>query len=51
MATVYPTTEEEMAKINGVGMGKIIKFGKPFLALIQEEIGISAKVARSIEVA
>lgn len=36
MATVYPTTEEEMAKINGVGMGKIIKFGKPFLALIQE---------------
>ena len=25
-----------MAKINGVGMGKITKFGKPFLELIQE---------------
>jgi len=36
MATVYPTTKEELAKINGVGMGKITKFGQPFLDLIQE---------------
>ncbi len=35
MATVYPTTNEELARINGVGMGKIAKFGKPFLELIQ----------------
>jgi ATP-dependent DNA helicase RecQ len=34
MATVYPTSAEELAKINGVGMGKITKFGKPFLDLI-----------------
>ncbi len=36
MATVYPTTKEELAKINGVGMGKIVKFGKPFLDAIQQ---------------
>ena len=38
MATVYPTTKEELSKINGVGMGKIAKFGKPFLELIQEYV-------------
>lgn len=38
MATVYPTTKEDMAKITGVGMGKIGKFGKPFLELIQEYV-------------
>ena len=38
MATVYPTNKEELAKINGVGMGKITKFGKPFLELIQEYV-------------
>jgi ATP-dependent DNA helicase RecQ len=38
MATVYPTTKEELSKINGVGMGKIVKFGKPFLELIQEYV-------------
>ncbi|MCK5700465.1 MAG: HRDC domain-containing protein, partial [Cyclobacteriaceae bacterium] len=38
MATVYPTTKEELAIINGVGMGKISKFGKPFLELIQEYV-------------
>jgi ATP-dependent DNA helicase RecQ len=38
MATVYPTTIEELAKVNGVGMGKISKFGKPFLELIQEYV-------------
>ncbi len=34
MATTYPTTKEDMANINGVGMGKVVKFGKPFLDLI-----------------
>jgi ATP-dependent DNA helicase RecQ len=34
MATTYPTTQEEMAQINGVGMGKVIKFGKQFLDAI-----------------
>lgn len=34
MATVYPTTREELAQINGVGMGKVAKFGAPFLKLI-----------------
>ncbi|HEX8545908.1 MAG TPA: RecQ family ATP-dependent DNA helicase, partial [Cytophagaceae bacterium] len=34
MATTYPTTKEELSHINGVGMGKVAKFGKPFLDLI-----------------
>lgn len=34
MATVYPTTREELAQINGVGMGKVAKFGAPFLKVI-----------------
>ncbi|MBS9522823.1 DNA helicase RecQ [Litoribacter ruber] len=34
MATLYPTTREELAQINGVGMGKVTKFGAPFLKLI-----------------
>ena len=38
MATVYPTTKEELSTINGVGMGKITKFGNPFLELIQEYV-------------
>jgi len=38
MATVYPTSNEELARINGVGMGKIAKFGKPFLELIQNYV-------------
>lgn len=38
MATTYPTTEEEMAQINGVGMGKVKKFGKEFLDLINEYV-------------
>jgi ATP-dependent DNA helicase RecQ len=38
MATVYPTSAEELAKINGVGMGKITKFGKPFLDLIEKYV-------------
>ncbi len=34
MATTYPTTQEEMSQINGVGMGKVVKFGKQFLDAI-----------------
>ncbi|CAG5074267.1 ATP-dependent DNA helicase RecQ [Dyadobacter sp. CECT 9623] len=34
MATTYPTTQQEMAQINGVGMGKVQKFGRQFIDLI-----------------
>ncbi len=35
MATTYPTTKEELASVNGVGMGKVQKFGKNFLEVIK----------------
>jgi ATP-dependent DNA helicase RecQ len=38
MATLYPTTREELAQINGVGMGKVTKFGAPFLKLISNYV-------------
>ena len=38
MATTYPTTKEEMAAVNGVGLGKVKKFGKPFMELIKEYV-------------
>jgi hypothetical protein len=38
MATTYPTTKEELAQINGVGMGKVVKFGMPFLTAIQKYV-------------
>lgn len=38
MATTYPTTKEDLAAINGVGMGKVMKFGKPFLDLINKYV-------------
>lgn len=49
MATVYPTTKEELAQINGVGMGKVAKFGIPFLKVIsayveENEIETAAEV-------
>ncbi|MDE3253063.1 MAG: DNA helicase RecQ, partial [Bacteroidota bacterium] len=34
MATIYPTTLEEMEKCQGVSKGKSIKYGKPFVELI-----------------
>ncbi|MFY8198956.1 MAG: HRDC domain-containing protein, partial [Bacteroidia bacterium] len=34
MATMYPTTLAEMQQIVGVGPGKALKFGKPFVELI-----------------
>lgn len=38
MATTYPTTREEMAQINGVGMGKVQKFGRQFIDLIAKYV-------------
>ncbi|WP_025765065.1 DNA helicase RecQ [Dyadobacter tibetensis] len=38
MATTYPTTQQEMAQINGVGMGKVQKFGKQFIELIKNYV-------------
>jgi ATP-dependent DNA helicase RecQ len=38
MATTYPTTKEEMASVNGVGMGKVNKFGDEFLEAIQDYV-------------
>ncbi len=38
MATTYPTTNEELAAINGVGMGKVRKFGVPFIEAIQKYV-------------
>jgi ATP-dependent DNA helicase RecQ len=38
MATTYPTTTEDLASVNGVGMGKVNKFGKEFLEVIQKYV-------------
>ncbi len=38
MATLYPTTNEELIKIVGVGESKARKFGKPFLAEIAQYV-------------
>ena len=38
MATTYPVTKDELAQINGVGMGKVQKFGQPFLAAINKYV-------------
>lgn len=38
MATTYPTTQQEMAQINGVGMGKVQKFGRQFLEAINRYV-------------
>ncbi len=38
MATVFPCTEDELARINGVGLGKVKKFGKPFIDLISKYV-------------
>ena len=38
MATVYPTSKEALSHINGVGMGKVAKFGKPFIDAIQKYV-------------
>lgn len=38
MATTYPTSKEDLAQVNGVGMGKVNKFGTEFLKLIQKYV-------------
>lgn len=38
MATIYPTTMDELVQVNGVGMGKAQKFGKAFIEFIQKYI-------------
>lgn len=38
MATTYPTTKDDLAQVNGVGMGKVNKFGKEFLDTIQQYV-------------
>ncbi|MEN7550352.1 DNA helicase RecQ [Rapidithrix thailandica] len=38
MCTTYPCSQEELAQINGVGMGKVMKFGRPFIDLITKYV-------------
>ena len=38
MATTYPINKEELASVNGVGMGKVNKFGKEFLEVIEKYV-------------
>ncbi|MEK6478063.1 DNA helicase RecQ [Catalinimonas sp. 4WD22] len=38
MATTYPTSKDELAAINGVGMGKVMKFGGPFIEVISKYV-------------
>ncbi len=38
LATVFPCSEEELSRINGVGLGKVKKFGKPFIDLISKYV-------------
>ncbi|MGB0524301.1 MAG: DNA helicase RecQ [Flammeovirgaceae bacterium] len=38
MATIYPTSMEELVQVNGVGMGKARKFGKSFIDLITKYV-------------
>lgn len=38
MATMYPTTMEELEKISGVSKGKALRYGKPFLEMIKQYV-------------
>jgi ATP-dependent DNA helicase RecQ len=38
MATMYPTTMEELEKCQGVSKGKAIRYGKPFIELIAKYV-------------
>jgi ATP-dependent DNA helicase RecQ len=38
MATLYPTTTDELTKCQGVSKGKAIKYGKPFIELIAQYV-------------
>ena len=38
MATLYPTTTDELTKCQGVSKGKALKYGKPFIDLIAQYV-------------
>lgn len=38
MATMYPTSMEELEKISGVSKGKSMRYGKPFLDVIKQYV-------------
>ncbi|PZP49778.1 MAG: DNA helicase RecQ [Pseudopedobacter saltans] len=38
MATMYPTSLAELEKCQGVGKGKALKYGKPFMTLIEQYV-------------
>lgn len=38
MATMYPTTTEELEKCQGVSKGKAMRYGKPFVTLIAQYV-------------
>jgi ATP-dependent DNA helicase RecQ len=38
MATTYPTTKDDLAQVNGVGLGKVNKFGREFMEAIQKYV-------------
>jgi ATP-dependent DNA helicase RecQ len=38
MATLYPTTTDELTKCQGVSKGKALKYGKPFIELIAQYV-------------
>lgn len=38
MATMYPTTMEELEKCQGVSKGKALRYGKPFLEMIRNYV-------------
>ncbi|MBS1917874.1 MAG: DNA helicase RecQ [Bacteroidetes bacterium] len=38
MATLYPTTTEELEKCQGVSKGKALRYGKPFIELIKKYV-------------
>ena len=38
MATTYPTNEEDMSHVSGVGLNKVKKFGEPFIAAILQYV-------------
>ncbi|MFL5808014.1 MAG: DNA helicase RecQ [Flavisolibacter sp.] len=38
MATMYPTTVDELAKCQGVSKGKALKYGKPFIEMISQYV-------------
>ncbi|MGI8952049.1 MAG: DNA helicase RecQ [Chitinophagaceae bacterium] len=38
MATMYPTTMEELEKCQGISKGKALRYGKPFIELIEKYV-------------